>query len=177
MNERLPPGGGPTRLGTGSATIEGPVAASPTLPAVASAAALDERSPALLLELAMPACRISLLFVATLLCLGTAGPVTAEDLLPIVEPKRDKPVDFDRELLPVLKRNCLACHNAAKAENSLVLETPQTMLKGGDEGPAIVPGKSAESLLLKVAAHQVDPAMPPDDNNVGKSLLPLSWTY
>ncbi len=40
------------------------------------------------------------------------------------------------------------------------------MLKGGDEGPAIVPGKSAESLVLKVAAHQVEPMMPPDDNNV-----------
>ncbi len=87
--------------------------------------------------------------------------------------ERKEPVSFAKEILPVLSKNCLSCHNAAKAENSLVLETPQAMLKGGDDGPAIVPGKSAESLLLKVAAHQVEPTMPPDDNNVdAKPLTP-----
>ena len=80
--------------------------------------------------------------------------------------ERKEPVSFAKEILPVLSKNCLSCHNAAKAENKLVLETPQAMVKGGENGPAIVPGKSAESLLLKVAAHQVEPTMPPDDNNV-----------
>ena len=45
-----------------------------------------------------------------------------------------------------------------------MLETPQTILKGGDSGPAVVAGKSAESLLLKAAAHLEEPFMPPADN-------------
>ena len=90
----------------------------------------------------------------------------------IADLKRDKPVDFESEVLPALRRNCIACHNGTKSENHLVLETPQTILKGGDSGPAVVPKKSGESLLLKAAAHLDDPTMPPPDNNV--KAVPLS---
>jgi len=85
--------------------------------------------------------------------------------LPIIELKRDAPVDFEKEILPTLKNNCLACHNTTKAKGGLNLETPQLILKGGDSGPAVAPGKSAESLLFKAAAH-LDPEliMPPKDN-------------
>ncbi|HEV2971973.1 MAG TPA: c-type cytochrome domain-containing protein [Pirellulales bacterium] len=89
-----------------------------------------------------------------------ATPIAIADL------KRDKPVDFETEVLPVLRRNCIACHNSTKSEDHLVLETPQTILKGGDSGPAVVPKKSGESLMLKAAAHLDDPTMPPVDNNV-----------
>ncbi len=97
----------------------------------------------------------------------------ADDLKPIAiaEVKRNAPVNFEKEILPILSKNCLACHNGTKAENSLVLETPQTILKGGDDGPAVVPKKSADSLLLKAAAHLAEPAMPPAENNVGAKPL------
>jgi len=85
---------------------------------------------------------------------------------PIAELKRDTPVDFEKELLPILKNNCLACHNQTKAKADLVLETPQTILKGGESGPAVVPGKAAESLMLKASARQAKPFMPPRDNKV-----------
>lgn len=91
--------------------------------------------------------------------------------LPMAELKRTEPVDFEKEILPILKNNCLACHNQTKAKASLILETPQEIFKGGDSGPAVVPGKSAESLLLKVAAHQEDPKMPPKDNKVNAADL------
>ncbi len=84
----------------------------------------------------------------------------------ITDLKRDKPVDFQAEILPILRRNCMACHNTAKAENHLVLETPQTIVKGGESGPAVEPKHGADSLLLKAAAHLDDPTMPPPDNNV-----------
>ena len=45
----------------------------------------------------------------------------------VAELKRDKPVDFEAEILPVLRRNCLACHSGSKAEDHLVLETPQSI--------------------------------------------------
>lgn len=85
---------------------------------------------------------------------------------PIAELKRETPVDFEKELLPILKNNCLACHNQTKAKADLVLETPQSILKGGESGPAVVPGKSAESLMLKSSARQAKPFMPPRDNKV-----------
>ncbi len=91
----------------------------------------------------------------------------AEGALPIADIDRAVPVDFATEVHPLLKANCLACHNATQAQGNLVLESPAAMLKGGDSGPAVVPGKSSESLLLKVAAHQEAPAMPPAANEVG----------
>jgi WD40 repeat protein len=91
--------------------------------------------------------------------------------LTIAEMKRTAPVDFEKEILPIFKSNCLACHNQTKAKAELVLETPQTILKGGESGPAVLPGKGAESLLLKAAAHQSDPMMPPRDNKVAASNL------
>jgi WD40 repeat protein len=92
--------------------------------------------------------------------------------LPITDLNRDTPVDFEKEILPALKNNCLACHNTTKAKGGLNLETPQLMLKGGDTGPAVAPGRSAESLVFKAAAH-LDPelTMPPKDNKANASDL------
>lgn len=85
--------------------------------------------------------------------------------LQIAELKRETPVDFEKEILPIFRNSCLACHNTTKAKGGLNLETPQLILKGGDTGPSAVPGKSGESLLLK-ASLQTDPEliMPPKDN-------------
>ena len=87
-------------------------------------------------------------------------------------PQRSNPVDFAVEIVPILRANCVACHNEKKASGGLVLETPQAILKGGEQGPAVVSGKSPESLLLKVAAHQQESIMPPPDNLVGA--IPLT---
>ena len=82
-------------------------------------------------------------------------------------------VDFQREVLPVLRESCLACHNKTKAKAKLVLETPADILKGGDSGPAIFPGKGDQSLMFKAAAHDpsVDSPMPPPDNKVNAPRL------
>ncbi|MBS0209415.1 MAG: hypothetical protein JSS27_10700 [Planctomycetes bacterium] len=94
-------------------------------------------------------------------------------LLPVAAVKHDGPVDFEREVLPILKRNCLACHNATTAENSLSLETPQAILKGGDGGPSAVAGKGDASLLLVRARGGGDGIMPPAENKAGaKALTP-----
>ena len=111
---------------------------------------------------------------AALASLGTTKlVVAAEGTIAIAEVKHEGDVDFEREILPIFRRKCLACHNNTDAESDLVLETPQTVLKGGSEGPAVVAGKSAESLLLKAGAKQKEPFMPPEDNDVGaKPLTP-----
>jgi len=101
-----------------------------------------------------------------------SGPAGADDQpIAIAEIKRDTPVDFEREILPLLKRSCLACHNATVKESQLIMETPATILKGGDSGPAVVPKNSAESLLLGRATGAVDSIMPPKDNKVAAPRL------
>ena len=97
----------------------------------------------------------------------------SEPPLQVAQLERDTPVDYNSEILPLLKQNCLACHHAKEAEGGLVLETLETIVKGGDTGTALVAGKSAESLLFTRAVGGDDPLMPPEDNGVGaKSLSP-----
>ena len=97
----------------------------------------------------------------------TAAKVSgAEALIPVTRPERTTPVDFYREVVPVLQANCLPCHNKTTTKADLLLETRADMLKGGESGPALVPGKAAESLLLKVATHEEKPRMPPKENKV-----------
>jgi WD40 repeat protein len=86
--------------------------------------------------------------------------------IPIAKIDRKSPVDFEREILPILKNNCLACHNKTTTKADLVLETPHDILKGGESGKVVVPKRSNESLLLKIASHQVKPMMPPRNNKV-----------
>ncbi len=89
----------------------------------------------------------------------------------IREIKRRSPIDFENDVLPIFKANCLACHNQTTTKAELILETPQTIRKGGESGPAVVAGKPNESLLLQVASHQKRPLMPPKDNKVAASEL------
>ena len=60
----------------------------------------------------------------------------------------------------VLDRNCMACHGASQM-SGLDLRQRETMLKGGKRGAAIVPGKSASSLLYQSLSHQAELKMPP----------------
>ncbi|HEX7901545.1 MAG TPA: DUF1553 domain-containing protein [Planctomycetota bacterium] len=59
-------------------------------------------------------------------------------------------VDFVRDVEPLLKAHCLKCHGATKPKAQLRLDARGPALKGGLTGPAIVPGKSSESLFIKL---------------------------
>ena len=82
------------------------------------------------------------------------------------------PLDFAKDVLPILERSCLPCHNATKSEGDLMLETPQLMLKGGEKGPSINPNHAMDSLLYLTAARQKKPFMPPAENK--SKALPLT---
>ena len=94
------------------------------------------------------------------------NPVPAIPVLAVDRPSRTDLVDFHKELLPALQASCLPCHNRNNTKGDLNLENPGTMAKGGESGPALIPGQAAGSLLLKVAAHAVKPRMPPRENKV-----------
>ena len=57
--------------------------------------------------------------------------------------------DFARHIAPLFQQHCLDCHAKQDLEGGLVLEDHASLLKGGDSGPAIVPGKSSDSRLVK----------------------------
>ncbi|MCA9197883.1 MAG: hypothetical protein KDA87_10110, partial [Planctomycetales bacterium] len=109
----------------------------------------------------------SMLAVTIAVLLQAANAPSAEAQLEIAQLNHPAKVSFQSEILPVLRKNCLACHNETDAESSLVLETPARMLEGGFEGPAVVPGKPEESYLFQLAAHTTEPIMPPEDNSAG----------
>ena len=88
-----------------------------------------------------------------------------EGEIPIAQIERTTLVDFEREILPVFNANCLACHNQTKSKAGLILETPKTILDGGDSGPSVLVGNPSESLLMQAAAHlDEDLVMPPVGN-------------
>src|SRR5439155_6939178 len=60
----------------------------------------------------------------------------------------------------VLETNCLACHAGKLKKAGLDLSSRDSILKGGEHGPAIVPGNAKASLLLKLVSHQQAPHMP-----------------
>jgi WD40 repeat protein/mono/diheme cytochrome c family protein len=56
--------------------------------------------------------------------------------------------DFS-ELEPLFQEHCVECHGAKEPDGELTLETYEALLKGGESGPVVVPGKSTESLLVQ----------------------------
>ena len=70
-------------------------------------------------------------------------------------------MDYVRDVKPLLSRRCYACHGALKQKAGLRLDTAARMRKGGDGGPAVVAGKSAESLLIEAVTGGEDWRMPP----------------
>ena len=78
-----------------------------------------------------------------------------------------EPVDYVRDIKPILARHCTECHGRKEQENGLRLDTVATALTGGNSGPAIVAGKSSESLLIDAITGANEVAkMPPDGDGL-----------
>ena len=77
-----------------------------------------------------------------------------------------RPVEFEKDIQPILDEKCVACHNVAIAESKLILEDVPAILKGGKRGPSVVAKDPEKSLMYRVAARAVDPVMPPLPNKV-----------
>jgi hypothetical protein len=78
-------------------------------------------------------------------------------------PPAAAPVDFAREVKPLLERSCLACHGAGQPKSGFQVSSREALLRGGESGAAaIVPGESAASPLVRFAGGLVkDMEMPP----------------
>ncbi len=71
---------------------------------------------------------------------------------------------FTAKIQPLLAGRCLACHGPEEQEGGLRLDSRAAALKGGERGPAIIPAKPAESLLIRAVKHEKhEYAMPPKE--------------
>jgi hypothetical protein len=68
---------------------------------------------------------------------------------------------FERAVRPLLFENCIACHGPKTQKGGLRLDTKEGLLKGGSEGPVIIPGKPAESRILAAVKRVGELKMPP----------------
>lgn len=99
-----------------------------------------------------------------LLALGTIadalGAMTP-DQVAALPPPAGRTVDFKRDIKPILETSCLKCHGRGRDKGGFLIDTRDTLLKGGDSGPAAVAGHSQESLLIElVAGVNPDSVMP-----------------
>ncbi|HZE98860.1 MAG TPA: PSD1 and planctomycete cytochrome C domain-containing protein [Planctomycetota bacterium] len=83
-------------------------------------------------------------------------------VLLLAAPRPQAPVDFDRDIRPILKASCLKCHGAeGKPKGQLRLDLRAAAFRGGAGGQAIIPGKSADSPLYKLLVDPDDDARMP----------------
>ncbi len=94
-----------------------------------------------------------MLVASVLTVLLCATPARSDDAAQLAQ--------FENEIRPLLVGKCLECHGPRKAESGLRLDQLEMALAGGDSGPALVPGKPNESLLLAAVRHADGLEMPP----------------
>lgn len=99
---------------------------------------------------------MKLLLPAFLLSATVAQAQLTPALVAKLPPPAAHPVDFEKEIKPLFEAACIKCHGRGKDKGGLSIETRDAFLKGGDNGPAAVVGKSAESMIVE-AVSGLDP--------------------
>src|SRR5262245_46645147 len=84
-----------------------------------------------------------------------AGRISAAETA-AAPPQGREVVDFLSDIQPILSAHCYKCHGPKESKNGLRLDRRRDALEGGDSGPVIVPGKSAESRLIRYVTGEND---------------------
>jgi hypothetical protein len=77
---------------------------------------------------------------------------------------------FEQKIRPVLVANCYECHSGAKPKGKLSIDTRDGIRRGGETGPAVVPGNVKESLLIQAVRHD-GLEMPPDKPRLPENVI------
>src|SRR3954447_11431548 len=74
----------------------------------------------------------------------------------------DPEAAFETRVRPVLAGTCFPCHGGRKTSGGLRVDSREALIKGGNSGPAVVPGEPAVSRLVQAVRHSdADLKMPP----------------
>lgn len=87
----------------------------------------------------------------------------------------DDKIDFAKSIQPILETRCLDCHGAKKHKADLRLDSKDALLKGGEDGKVVEPGKAEESELYKrvILPKDSDDIMPPKGEPLSKEQTDL----
>jgi mono/diheme cytochrome c family protein len=109
----------------------------------------------------------------TLLALSIILPAAPERLA--ADAERAGAVDFVRDVRPVFERHCFQCHGPTRQRSGLRLDVKAGALEGGDAlGPAVVPGKAADSPLIRlISGEDDDLRMPPKGDRLSAAEVEL----
>lgn len=100
---------------------------------------------------------------ATPACLSTAH---AADTAQLPPPSNQAGVTYAKDIQPLFERSCTKCHGEEKQKAKLQLDTLEHVLAGSKDKKVVLPGKSAQSLVVLAVAHateEEDHWMPPAD--------------
>ncbi len=78
---------------------------------------------------------------------------------------------FKADVRGLLVQNCLQCHGGEKTNGELDLSTREGLIKGGEQGPAIVVGKPADSRLVQLIRHDDEPHMPAEGDKLPQAAI------
>lgn len=98
----------------------------------------------------------ALIIASTLVFAGSTWAAFTPEQAAQLPPPAEAPVDFQKDIKPVLDASCIKCHGRGKSKGGFAIDNRETFLKGGDSGPAVIPGKSGESLLVEMVSG-IDP--------------------
>jgi WD40 repeat protein len=106
---------------------------------------------------------LSVALLAVLPVLVNAQEKKSKTVTPIavVKLERTTPVLYDKDIEPILVNKCAVCHSDNIKEGKLDLGSYECLIKGGKRGAPIVPGKSGDSLLVKLVGRTEKRFMPP----------------
>ena len=79
----------------------------------------------------------------------------------VADAQEDGPAFFETNIRPLFARQCQACHSTAAGMGGLRIDSRENLIKGGTRGPAVVPGKPSESLLMNAVMQSGSLKMPP----------------
>lgn len=113
------------------------------------------------MQRAMFAGVLVLVAVAAALKGGTTTAVAQAPQQTALPAPASRPIDFSRDIKPILTTSCVKCHARGQAKGGFSMETREALLAGGDMGPAVIPGNSEQShLIALVAGLDPDIVMP-----------------
>lgn len=93
------------------------------------------------------------------LVLGISAPaaVTADEISARVQSR----VSFEEAVAAIFRARCVSCHGEKRASGDLRLDGYDEVMRGGEQGPVVVPGNPGASLLMQKVLRLHEPAMPP----------------
>ena len=106
--------------------------------------------------------RLAIAAVAAVLSAALSAGAIAAAAGKSEEPAEEaEPPSFARDVMPTLGRYCESCHGMREQHGGLRLDNYDNLMRGGDSGPAVIPGDAKKSLLVAKIEHRDRPSMPP----------------